>query len=98
MFKYIIIAILFAISFNSKSQTIIVKGYTVSYNKAAAEDICFRLNIDKDEQSIALVKDAKNAILFIEEKCKCTLSDLKKALIFFVAKEEIPNEYKSPQN
>ena len=96
----VLIGLLSSSNTNAQTRTISVREYQVTYNEASAEaksGYKFRLDIDKDGQNIALAKDAKNAIEFIEMECSCKLSNLRKAVVYYISGEPIPEEYKNQQ-
>lgn len=96
----VLIGLLSSTNTNAQARTVNVREYQVTYNQQAANATTgykFRLDIDKQGRNIALAKDAKTAIDFIQNDCDCQLSNLRKAIIYYISAEPIPDNLKNQQ-
>lgn len=92
MKKSLFFAILFLlVSIQANAQEVTFRGFTLRYNEAAANDICFSVDVLDDKgNDLALCKDARATIVYLTTQCQCKLTPKEKKLIYYVSHQEVP--------
>lgn len=78
----------------AKAQALNVGNVTISYNKAAAENIGFTLDVTNAANGgsgSGLCKDAATAIAHVQRLCDCVLTPNQVLKIYDLAKEVAPD-------